>query len=211
MRPAPILPTIDTLTIHPLPDPVIDALGHDPRSSYVEAFWLGILGPSTTWLLRHLVTTLEAHPEGFELSLPETARRLGLGDKQGRHSPFTRSLGRCIQFDLAELEDVATLAVRRRIPPLSRRQVIHLSPLLQQEHQEWLDDQVRVPTVEQLRRRARQLALSLLAVGEDPEAAELQLLRWEFHPALCAEAVRWACDHQAQRTERAATEPLDAA
>jgi hypothetical protein len=37
-----------TLTVRPWPDGVIDALGHDPRSAYVEQFWLGILGPSTT-------------------------------------------------------------------------------------------------------------------------------------------------------------------
>jgi hypothetical protein len=28
-------------------DPVIDTLGHDPRSWYVEQFWLGIIGPTT--------------------------------------------------------------------------------------------------------------------------------------------------------------------
>lgn len=27
-------------------DPVIDELGHDPRSHYVEHYWLGVLGPS---------------------------------------------------------------------------------------------------------------------------------------------------------------------
>jgi hypothetical protein len=32
----------------PLPDDVIDALGHDPRSHYVETYWLGTLGPPTT-------------------------------------------------------------------------------------------------------------------------------------------------------------------
>ena len=36
-----------TLMIRPWPDGVIDALGHDPRSTYVEQFWLGILGPAT--------------------------------------------------------------------------------------------------------------------------------------------------------------------
>ena len=41
-----------TLPIRPWPDPLIEALGFDPRSAYVEQYWLGILGPSTTWLLR---------------------------------------------------------------------------------------------------------------------------------------------------------------
>ncbi len=45
-----MLPAVDTspvsvLPIRPWPDGVIDALGHDPRSAYVEQFWLGVLGP----------------------------------------------------------------------------------------------------------------------------------------------------------------------
>ena len=92
-----------TLPIRPWPDPVIDALGHDPRSTYVEQFWLGILGPvappgcSGAW-----PAGLEASPAGFELPLAETARALGLGDQGGRHSPFMRALARCCQFDLAD-------------------------------------------------------------------------------------------------------------
>ena len=40
------------LTIRPWPDDVIDSLGHDPRSHYVETYWLGILGPVTYLFLR---------------------------------------------------------------------------------------------------------------------------------------------------------------
>ena len=36
------------LHITPWPDPVIDSLGHEVRSTYVERFWLPILGPATT-------------------------------------------------------------------------------------------------------------------------------------------------------------------
>ena len=35
----------DSLMIRPWPDDVIDTLGFDPRSAYVETYWLGILGP----------------------------------------------------------------------------------------------------------------------------------------------------------------------
>jgi len=42
------LPT-DHLHITPLHDPVVDLLGHDLRSTYVERFWLPILGPSSAW------------------------------------------------------------------------------------------------------------------------------------------------------------------
>ena len=184
-------PGIDSLHIRPWPDPVIDRVGHDPRSAYVERFWLGVLGPSTTLLLRRLATHLEAAPAGFDLPLADTARSLGLGG-EGRSSPFVRALSRCCQFQLAMPEDEAVLAVRRKLPPLNRRQLARLPEPVQAEHQRWLDDDLRTPTIERLRRRSRALALSLLELGEDLEATERQLLRWRFHPALCQESARWA-------------------
>jgi hypothetical protein len=184
---------IETLTIRPWPDPVIDTLGHDPRSAYVEHFWLSVLGPSTTWLLRRLAAGLEAEPAGFELHLPDTARALGLGEKTGRHGPFVRALGRCCQFGLAQLHDRSTLAVRRKLPPLNRRQVERLPEALQAAHAKWQDDQLHSPG-DQLRRRARRLALSLLELGEDLESTERQLGRWKFHPSVSREASAWAWD-----------------
>jgi len=40
--------TGSALTIRAWEDPVVDALGHDPRSEYVERFWLPVLGPPST-------------------------------------------------------------------------------------------------------------------------------------------------------------------
>src|SRR5438445_13778465 len=156
-----------TLTVRPWPDPVIDAVGHDPRSRYVEQFWLGVLGPSTTWLLRRLAAELEAQPAGFDLPLSDTARALGLGDKGGKHSPFVRALGRCVQSELARPDGETALAVRRKIPPLSRRQVMRLPATLQEAHLRWQDDELKTPVIDQLRRRSRRLALSLLELRED--------------------------------------------
>ena len=192
MRPAPTIVPADSLTVVAWPDTVIDALGHHPCSTYVENFWLGVLGPSTTFLLRHLVTTLEAAPDGYELPLAVTARRLGLGDKGGRHSPFVRSLARLVQFELAQLEDDQTLAVRRRVPPLNRRQLIRLPDLLQSAHLRWQEEQLKTPPVEHLRRRSRQLALSYLETGLEMEETERQLHRLGYHPALAHESTRWA-------------------
>jgi len=182
----------DLLAVRPWPDDVIDALGHDPRSTYVETYWLGILGPSTTWLLRRLVARLEGHPSGFDLELAETARCLGLGHKGGRHSPFVRALTRLVQFDLAQAQGEGVLAVRRKVPPLSRRQVLRLPESLQESHRHWQEAQLGSAGVEQQRRRSRQLALSLLELGEDLESAERQLLRWRYHPAMAHESAAWA-------------------
>src|SRR6187399_2652384 len=46
-------------------DPFLAQQGYDPRSAYVERFWLGVLGPSATWLLRRLARGLDSHPDGF--------------------------------------------------------------------------------------------------------------------------------------------------
>ena len=183
---------LDSLHVVPWPDDVIDALGHDPRSNYVEMFWLGTLGPSTTWLLRRLVAGLDTSPEGYDLSLSETATCLGLGNKGGRHSPFVRALTRCVQFDMAQHQGERTLAVRRKVPPLNRRQVQRLPLSLQEAHDRLQEDQLRIPLAEQQRQRARHLALSLLELGEEPELAERQLLRWRYHPAMANEAMAWA-------------------
>jgi hypothetical protein len=191
MRPA-LSFASDTLLVRPWPDPVIDSLGFDPRSAYVETYWLGILGPTSTWLLRRLVAGLEEETDGYELPLAETARSLGLGDRGGRHSPFLRAITRTTQFELAQPEGERILAVRRKVPPLNRRQLLRLSPALQAAHQRWQEEQLQVPTGDQQRRRSRALALSLFELGEDLETTERQLLRWQYHPALASDAAQWA-------------------
>ena len=200
-------PSVTILPVRPWPDGVIDALGHDPRSAYVERFWLGILGPSTTWLLRYMANRLDATPEGFDLDLASTAQALGLGSKGGRHSPFMRALSRCCQFDVAEARSDGTLAVRRKLPPLTRRQVMRLSPELVAAHQAWQEAELLTPAHEQQRRRSRRLALSLIELGEDAQATEDQLARWRFHPVLCREAAAWAAERHRQSLPSGDAEP----
>ena len=100
-----------------------------------------VVGPSTTLLLRRIATLLEDHPDGFELSLRETASALGLGDRGGRNSPMVRSLARCCQFGAAMYCGQQGLAVRRRLPPLTRPQISRLSPELQALHGEWMQQE----------------------------------------------------------------------
>jgi hypothetical protein len=182
-------------------DPVIDQVGYDARSLYVERFWLGILGPSATWLLRHLVDRLEQSPDGFHLDLDECATALGLGRYRGASGAFPRTIARCCQFGTSRLAGTSTLEVRRRLPPLTRRQVARLSPVLQADHARWVDQAPAVVAAD-MRDRARRLALSLVELGEDGEGTERQLHRWRFHPALASEATAWAVEHHAGRSEQ---------
>ncbi len=185
------LPT-DSLRITSLDDPVIDLLGHDLRSTYVERFWLPILGPTTTFFLRHVAVELEAHPDGFDLHLLDTAGALGLGGRTGRNAPFLRAIDRTRSFKLSQPAGPGALAVRRRIPPLTRVQIERLPVPLRDEHASWQKAAERSPTPDQQRSRARRLALSLVELGEDDEQVEHQLHRWQVHPALAHEALRWA-------------------
>jgi hypothetical protein len=192
----------DSLTIRPWPDEVIDALGHDPRSAYVERFWLGVLGPSAIWLLRRLASGLDAEPAGFALPLADTAQSIGLG-AVGRSSSFVRTLARICQFDLARVELPDVVAVRRKLPPLARRHLARLPLSLQEEHRAWQEADLRVPEMEKQRRRARNLALSLVSLGEDIDGTERQLIRWHYHPAICREAALWGWREHARAAEAA--------
>ncbi len=186
--------TSPTLTIRPWTDEVLERSGFDPRSPYVERFWLGVLGPSCTWLLRRVAAGFDAAPGGFEMPLADTARALGLGDRSGRNSAFFRTLNRLTQFDVARATPAGELEVMRRLPPLPRRFLLRLPPPLQEAHERWTAAQSELPPGEAARRRSRQLALSLLELGEDSETVERQLLRWHYHPAIARDSTAWAVD-----------------
>ncbi|HEY0399486.1 MAG TPA: hypothetical protein VGF00_13915 [Acidimicrobiia bacterium] len=183
----------ETIHIQPWPDPVIDTLGHDPRTPYPERFWLPTLGPTALLLLRHIADRFDRCPQGFTLCLAETSRCLGLGERDGRSSPLARSLGRLVQFDLAANDDDgAALAVRRHVPPINRRHVRRLPPSLQDEHDAWVGARLTEPPLASARRNARRMALILLGLGDSRSELEHRLGTAGFHPALAREAVAWA-------------------
>lgn len=126
----------DTLTVRPWDDPLIEKLGHDPRSEYVEKYWTSILGPSATLLLRRLANGLEIAPDGFEIDTLAWAQELGLGIRGGKHGPFWRSLDRTARFG-ATRRNGALLVVHRKLPPLNLRQVERLPDHLRAAHRVW--------------------------------------------------------------------------
>lgn len=130
------------ITIRPWEQPVTARPTFDPRSPYVEKFWLGIIGPSACWLLRRIAAGFDASPEGFTMPLGETARALGLGDRGGRNSAFFRTLNRMVQFEVARPAGPDRLEVMRRLPLLTRRQASRLPEALQEAHERWRLDQL---------------------------------------------------------------------
>ncbi len=196
-----------TLLIRPWNDPVLDTLGHDPRSLYVEKFWLPTLGPTSLLLLRHLAAKFDRHPDGIELTLASTSQALGLGARDGTSSPLVRTLTRLAQFDLACDDGRGTIAVRRHIPPVNRRHLRRLPPELQTEHAQWTESTDGEAVFVDARRRARRVAFTLIEQGDDADQAERVLHSTGFHPAICREAAMWAYQRHRELVDDAGTSP----
>ncbi len=126
----------------PWVDPVVEASGVAARSPYVERFWLAVLGPSATFLLRHLAAALEAHPEGFETDLAVVARSLGLAPRLSANAPFGRALHRLARFGVLRWRG-GTLEVRRRLGPVPHRHLKRLPDELRALHEALSDRQPR--------------------------------------------------------------------
>ncbi len=133
----PSRPAVTHFTILPWPDPVIDRVGMDPRSSYVEQFWLGIVGPASVLLVRHLASRFDEEADGFVLDLTHTARILGLGTGLGRWGPVQRTVHRCVGFGFAQRWGEDRLLVRRKLPPATRAQLTRLPEDRQADHDRW--------------------------------------------------------------------------
>ncbi|MEQ8717581.1 MAG: hypothetical protein RIE08_08200 [Acidimicrobiales bacterium] len=183
-------------------DPIVDELGVHPRSAYVEAFWLPVIGPSCTWLIRRVTTGLDAHPDGYEMRLDHCAAELGIGGSRSKNATFARTVDRCAQFGLMRRDGRSGLQVRRRLPPLNRGHVRRLPERLIGLHERWGLESPR-PDGSELAERAKRVALALFESGDDVEAVERQLHRWHFHPAMAHAAVRWADDYRRAGREAA--------
>lgn len=149
-------------TIRPWIDPIVDERGHDPRSAYVERYWLGVIGPTATWILRRFAERFDVEPDGFVLDLDHLATSMGLSFTKGLNSPFGRALHRCVMFGLAQpLSD--GFAVRRRFPNVAQRHLKRLPEDLQAEHDDWAR---RVTTLDR-----RTIERKLVDAGLAPAAA----------------------------------------
>lgn len=187
----PTIVNADVLMLIPWIDHRVDAFGHDPRSVYAEQFWLGTLGPSTTWFLRHCATLLD-DTDSTVVSLRETACTLGIGHEGGIRSAMIKTVGRACRFRAARPVGATTLAVRLLLPRLSHRQLQRLPSFQQRRHEEFTAVRMNPDPSDPLQDRARRLAMVLVECGDTFSETETQLARLSLHPAIASEAVHWA-------------------
>ena len=187
----PAVASSDVITLIPWIDHRLDDVGHDSRSIYVEQFWLGTLGPSTIWFLRHCANLLDA-ADSTAINLRETASTLGIGHEGGSRSAMSKTVARACRFRAARSVGSTTLAVRLRLPQLSYRQLQRLPEPVQRRHEEFTSADLSRDEVCRQQSRVRRLAVCLIECGDSFEQTERLLARMSYHPAIVAEAVRWA-------------------
>ena len=172
-------------------DPKLARRGHDPRSAYVERFWVAVLGPSAVWFLRLLAREFDelAPGEELRLDLDTTARRLGLQHRGGRTSTFMRTVDRCAMFGLAYFTDDAVLMVRRHLPSVPRRLHDRMPQELRDEVGHWsrTDGQADFSVGE-----TRLLASCMLMLGHGLHESAERLVTLGFAPNAANEATAWA-------------------
>lgn len=130
------------IRISPWPDATIDSLGYDVRDRdtprghvpYVETFWLPILGPTATWLLRRCNSHLDARNPG-PMPTALLSQCLGLGDGISRASKLADTIARAERFGFAFLSFQGDeLRVRTHLPLLPARQTARLPDPLRALH-----------------------------------------------------------------------------
>jgi hypothetical protein len=139
VRSAPAAPAelAGTWSVHRWFDPLVDADGHDPRDPYVERYWLPLLGPSATWLVRYVADLLDQAPRGLALDTDGTARCLGVGV-----DALVRALTRAQRFGVARIDatgddaaGIPVVRVRVRLPDVPHHLVGRFPAWLREAHE----------------------------------------------------------------------------
>lgn len=113
-------------------DPVVDEHGHDPRGTYVEWFWLPVIGPTATLAFRRFNELLAGGDE-ISVDLASLARSFGMN-----LGVFERAVNRLVMFGLASASPYG-YAVRRSAPSVAARHEARYCPELRAAHRVHLD------------------------------------------------------------------------
>lgn len=129
------------IQIVPWKDSLVEQGGYAIDDPYIEMFWLPILGPTATWLVRRLAGGLQHQPNGYTVDMADLARGIGVSYTPGRHNPFARALSRCTMFGAAQqiaVQPHRTIAVRSVLPQLPARHLSRLPHPLRIAHHDWI-------------------------------------------------------------------------
>jgi len=111
-------------------------------STFVEEFWLPILGPSAVALLRWFDRRADHYRRITTLNVADIAVAIGLGDATSKHSPIVRTVERLVRFDAARWDapdaSMPELAIYTHLFAVPTRLTVRLPEPLQAEHRRTL-------------------------------------------------------------------------
>lgn len=110
----------------------IDVRGEPVTGRYFERYWLPVVGPTGTVLMRHLATELD-RSDPYRILGHELAQMIGLGEETKRLRTTLQRLGR---LGLLVPEEEGRWAVRLTVTPLTAEQVRRLPPALAEQHRQ---------------------------------------------------------------------------
>ncbi|NBX13077.1 MAG: hypothetical protein EBR06_04550 [Acidimicrobiia bacterium] len=129
-----------SVSVVPWRDATVESLGFPVRSEYIEWFWLPVLGPSATWLLRRIDFGFDQFPEGYLLDARSTAQALGIAARDDAGTIFARALSRLQSFGIAH-GGSGSFAVRRVLPPVAQRHLSRMPATVRDAHPQWVRNQ----------------------------------------------------------------------
>jgi hypothetical protein len=120
------------------PDPAVRRVGFDLDHPYVENVWVGVIGPTSTLLLRRLPQLWrEASPARIEVA--ELAASLGVGTRvEGWNNQLWRTFRRLAMFRLATPVEDGRVGVLVQLPPVTNRQLARLPEWTARTHERLL-------------------------------------------------------------------------
>ena len=145
-----LLPSSGVFTVAPWRQTSIAQSCPLAECQYLERFWLGILGPTATWLARHLTRLVIAQPEvntsevGTTIDVSELGARLGVSIQPLHDSVLSRAINRLVMFNFAVPSgiDSSILEVRTYAPRVSDRLVARMHPSVRHAHWQWMSQSV---------------------------------------------------------------------
>jgi len=124
------------ITLTKWSDPLVEYWGFEPDSLYVERFWLPVLGPTATWLVRRLNYELGNTSDfrgAVDIDLGYVATTMGLSFAAGRNSPFTKAIQRLVMFGIAHSTEDG-FALRTMLPAVAGRHARRWPEAFKAEH-----------------------------------------------------------------------------
>jgi hypothetical protein len=174
------------LAFQPWNDPHFDRWGSEPRSSYVERFWLPVLGPSSIVLARNIMAAFDSNNGGYRINSAVQAGSVGLAPGQLR-----RVIERLVGFGLAKYCDPNTVALRTAWPLIGSSAIRQLPKAISQLHSDWilLTDTLDPDSVQQ--REFWRLTVAEHGKGASPVDLDAALRRLGCAQQLRIELVDW--------------------